>query len=153
MNYIVKLLVNIVALFFVVNIVPGISAASWETLVVAAVIIGLLNTFLRPVLILLTLPINILSIGLFTLVINGLMFWLASMAVKGFVVANFWSAFFAALIFSFASFVLNIVLAPGALIRFGVQGARQAPHRKYDDAIDVEGNVVDEKEESSGKND
>ena len=143
MSFAIKLAVNIMALFFVVNIVPGITASSWQSLVVAAVIIGALNTFLRPVLILLTLPISILSIGLFTLIINGFMFYLASIVVKGFVVANFWSAFFAALLFSLTSFILNTIFSQGLNIRFGSSGPTTPDRKKYDNVIDVEGKVVD----------
>ena len=143
MGFAIKLAVNIIALFFVVNIVPGISASSWQALVVAAVIIGALNTFLRPFLILLTLPISILSIGLFTLIINGFMFYLASMVVKGFTVASFWSAFFAALLFSLASFILNTIFSPGLTIRLGSPGRTAPDRKKYDNVIDVEGKVID----------
>ena len=138
----IRLAVNIIALFFVVNIVPGISASGWGALVTAAVIIGLLNAFLRPVLILLTLPISILSVGIFTLVINGFMFYLASMVVKGFVVESFWSEFFASIIFSVISFVLNIAFSPRLDMRLGPRSG-EGRLKKDDDAIDVEGRTVD----------
>ena len=72
-------------------------------------VIGLLNVFLRPVIILLTLPVTMLTLGLFTLVINGLMFYLAAHLVSGFHVTGFGAAFVAALLFSLFSFVLNMV--------------------------------------------
>lgn len=143
MGFLIKLVINIIALFFVVNIVPGISASSWESLIVAAVIIGLLNSFLRPVLILLTLPINILSVGLFTLVINGFMFFLASKVVKGFVVTDFFSAFLAAILFSIASVILNTIFSPGLVIRTGPTAPKSTTGKKNNDVIDVEGKVVD----------
>ena len=74
--------------------------------------IGLLNAFLRPVLIFFTLPVTILTLGLFTLVINGVIFYLAAWLVKGFHVAGFWSAFVAALVFSVVSFLLNLLINP-----------------------------------------
>ena len=138
----IRLAVNIIALFFVVNIVPGISASGWGVLVTAAVIIGLLNAFLRPVLILLTLPISILSVGIFTLVINGFMFYLASMVVKGFMVESLWSAFLASIIFSVISFVLNIAFSPRLDMRLGPRSG-EGRLKKDDDAIDVEGRTVD----------
>ena len=144
MSFIIRLLINIIALFFVVNIVPGIQAAGWEALVVAAVIIGLLNSFLRPLLILLTLPITILSMGIFTLFINALMFYLAAKVVKGFTVESFWSAFLAALIFSIISFILNIIFSPTTSVRFGAYRSSPPPQKKNDDdVIDVEGKIVE----------
>jgi putative membrane protein len=105
-----KWLVNSMALFVVVNVVAGISVERWQTLLVGALTLGLLNAFFRPILLLLTLPINLLTLGLFTLVINGLTFYLAAWLIKGFYVAGFWSAFVAALVFSIVSFLLNLLV-------------------------------------------
>jgi len=82
---------NAFALFFVMKLVPGIQIDRFSDLLVAALVIGLLNAFLRPLVILLTLPVTILTLGLFTLVINGVMFYLA------------------ALLFSLFSFFLNML--------------------------------------------
>jgi putative membrane protein len=106
-------LVNAIALFVVVNVVSGISVERWQTLLVGALVLGLLNAFLRPLLLLLTLPVNILTLGLFTLVLNGFIFYLAAWLVKGFNVTGFWSSFVAALVFSIISFLLNLLLDPG----------------------------------------
>lgn len=105
-----KWLCNAAALFVVVHIVPGVTAQRWQSLFVGALVIGLLNTILRPILMFLTLPVNILTLGLFTLVINGFLFYLASWLVKGFHVAGFFSALVAALLFSIFSFVLNLLI-------------------------------------------
>jgi len=105
-----KWLVNTIALFVVVNVVAGISVERWQTLLVGALALGLLNAFFRPILMLLTLPINVLTLGLFTLIINGLIFYLAAWMIKGFYVAGFWSAFVAALVFSIVSFLLNLLI-------------------------------------------
>jgi putative membrane protein len=107
-----KWLVNTMALFVVVNVVAGISVERWQTLLVGALALGLLNAFFRPILLLLTLPINVLTLGLFTLIINGLIFYLAAWLIKGFYVAGFWSAFVAALVFSIVSFLLNLLIRP-----------------------------------------
>ncbi|MDA8428356.1 MAG: phage holin family protein [Geobacteraceae bacterium] len=101
---------NSLALFFVMKLVPGIHIDHFRDLIVAALVLGLLNTFLRPVVILLTLPVTILTLGLFTLVVNGVMFYLASSLVDGFRVAGFGTAFVAALLFSLLSFALNVLL-------------------------------------------
>jgi putative membrane protein len=77
---------------------------------ITALVLGLVNAVIRPVLIILTLPINILTLGLFTLVINGLLFWFVSSFVKGFSIVGFWPAFWAALIYSLVSIVVNYIL-------------------------------------------
>ena len=105
-----KWLINTIALFVVVNVVSGISVERWQTLLVGALVLGLLNAFLRPVLLLLTLPVNVLTLGLFTLVLNGLIFYMAAWLVEGFHVAGFWSSFVAALVFSIVSFLLNLLI-------------------------------------------
>lgn len=106
---VLKWVLNSFALFFVMKLMPGIQIDHFQDLLLAALAIGLLNAFLRPVIILLTLPATVLTLGLFTLVINGLMFFLAAKLVTGFHVAGFGAAFVAALLFSLFSFVLNLI--------------------------------------------
>ncbi|MDU0460707.1 MAG: phage holin family protein [Geobacteraceae bacterium] len=106
---VLKWVLNSFALYFVMKIIPGIQIDRFQDLLVAALVIGLLNAFLRPVIILLTLPVTMLTLGLFTLVINGLMFYLAAHLVSGFHVTGFGAAFLASLLFSLFSFVLNMV--------------------------------------------
>lgn len=103
---------NSFALFFVMKLVPGIQIDQFSDLLIATLVLGLLNAVLRPIVLLLTLPVTILTLGLFTLVINGVMFYLAASLVDGFRVTGFGSAFVAALLFSLFSFVLNIVFRP-----------------------------------------
>ena len=107
----IKWIVNSTALLVVAHIVSGVSVDNWVTVFVAALVLGLLNAFLRPVLIFLTLPVTILTLGLFTLVINAALFYMAAHLVRGFHVAGFWQAFVAAFVFSIVSFLLNIVLS------------------------------------------
>jgi putative membrane protein len=102
-------MLNALALFIVMKLVPGIQIDRFSDLLVATLVIGLLNAFLRPLVILLTLPVNILTLGLFTLVINGVMFYLAAHLVSGFHVTGFGAAFLAALLFSLFSFFLNML--------------------------------------------
>lgn len=106
---VLKWVLNSFALYFVMKIIPGIQIDRFQDLLVAALVIGLLNAFLRPIIILLTLPVTMLTLGLFTLVINGLMFYLAAYLVSGFHVTGFGAAFLAALLFSLFSFVLNMI--------------------------------------------
>lgn len=110
-NLLVKWLINSTALLTVAHLVPGITIDSWPTVFVTAVVLGLLNAFLRPVLIFLTLPVTVLTLGLFTLFINAFLFSLAAKLVSGFHVDGFAQAFFGAFIFSLVSFLLNIFIA------------------------------------------
>lgn len=97
------------ALFLVMKLITGIQIDRFQDLLLATLVLGLLNVFLRPVIMLLTLPVTMLTLGLFTLVINGLMFSLAAYIVPGFHVTSFGAAFVAALLFSVFSFLLNMV--------------------------------------------
>lgn len=106
-------LLNALSLLLVAEIVPGVVVRSFWTALVAALVIGLANALIRPLLILLTLPINILTLGLFTLVINGLLFWLVSSIVKGFDVAGFSAAFWGALLLWLISWATNTLLHAG----------------------------------------
>lgn len=100
---------NSFALFFVMKLIPGIQIDRFSDLMLATLVIGLLNAFLRPLIVLFTLPVTIATLGLFTLVINGVIFALAALLLKGFHVAGFGTAFVAALLFSVFSFMLNMV--------------------------------------------
>jgi putative membrane protein len=91
-------------------LVPGYEIASFYTALVVALVLALVNAVIRPILILLTLPINILTLGLFTLVINALMFLLVATVVKGFTITSFWSAFLAGLIYAIFSTVISTSL-------------------------------------------
>jgi putative membrane protein len=90
--------------------VPGIAVVSFYAALITALILGLINAIIRPLAVLLTLPVNILTLGLFTLVINALMFWLASSVVKGFYVSGFAAAFWGALIMWLVGWVINDLL-------------------------------------------
>lgn len=107
-----KWALNAFALFLVTRIVAGIHIGRFQDLLLAALAIGFMNAFLRPIIVLLTLPATLLTLGLFTLVINGVMFYLAAHIFDGFRVDGFSTAFIAALLFSLISFVLNIIFKP-----------------------------------------
>ena len=94
-------------IMFVGWVVPGITISNFVTALIAAVVIALINVFIKPVLIFLTLPINILTLGLFILVINALLFMFVSYLVKGVEVDNFLSAFLGALLLSIISIGLS----------------------------------------------
>lgn len=106
---ILKWTLNSCALFAVMKLVPGIQIDRFEGLLLATLVIGLLNVFLRPIIVLLTLPVTLLTLGLFTFIINGLIFYMAAHLVSGFHVAGFGSAVVAAILFSLFSSVLNML--------------------------------------------
>lgn len=106
----VRWLVSALALYLTNLIVAGIHVDGIMALLFAAVTIGILNAVVRPIILLLTLPLNILTLGLFTLVVNGLMLKMASEVVNGFVVEGFWSAVGGALLLSFFSFFINLLI-------------------------------------------
>jgi len=95
---------------FAAYVVKGIQVSGFLTAFFTAAVLGILNAFFRPVLIILTLPINILTLGLFTFVINALMLMMASGVISGFTVSGFWAAVFGSLIISLASWVLNALI-------------------------------------------
>ncbi|WP_397476293.1 phage holin family protein [Pusillimonas sp.] len=104
-------ILNAVALLIVAYILPGITVASFWAALIAALVLGLLNTLVKPVLILLTLPVTIVTLGLFLLVINALVFWFAGSVLKGFHVNGFWWAMLGALVYSIISGLLSRVIA------------------------------------------
>ncbi|MFV0283544.1 MAG: phage holin family protein [Castellaniella sp.] len=99
-------ILNAVALLVVAYILPGITVASFGSALVAALVLGLLNTVVKPLLILLTLPLTIITLGLFLLVLNALVFWLAGSILKGFQVDGFWWAVIGAIVYSIVSTAL-----------------------------------------------
>ena len=103
MTLILKWLALALAIMFVGWIVPGITVSSFITALIASIAIALVNLVIKPVLIFLTLPINILTLGLFILVINALLFMFVAYLIPGVEVDGFWSAFLGALILSIIS--------------------------------------------------
>ena len=106
-------ILNALALIAVAYLMPSISVSSFWTALVAALVLGLINAFVRPVLIILTLPVTVLTLGIFILVLNGLLFWLVGSFVEGFAVQGFWAGFFGAILFSIVSWVLSALVLKG----------------------------------------
>jgi len=102
-------IINALILMVITYFVPGVVVASFYYALVIVIVLGLINALIRPLIILLTLPINIMSLGLFTFVINALMFWLAASVLDGFVVFDFWSAFLGALIYAVLSTAVSYI--------------------------------------------
>lgn len=103
-------LVSALSLWVVQLILPGLVVESPTALFIGALVLGLLNALVKPILIILTLPLTLLTLGLFILVLNAAMFSLAAWLVPGFEVSGFWSAFFGAILFSILSFLINHLL-------------------------------------------
>ena len=103
-------ILNAVALLIVAYLLPGINVASFGAALIAALVLGLLNTLVKPVLVLLTLPITVITLGLFLLVLNALVFWFAGSILKGFQVAGFWWALAGAIVYSLISGLLSRLL-------------------------------------------
>lgn len=103
-------LINAAALFALPYLLSSITVDSISAALIAALVLGLINTFIRPLLVLLTLPATLLTLGLFILVINGLLFWFVGSFVSGFHVAGFWPAFFGAILYSIISWALSALL-------------------------------------------
>ncbi|EJC62038.1 phage holin family protein [Alcaligenes ammonioxydans] len=103
-------ILNAVALLVVAYILPGITVASFGSALIAALVLGLLNTLVKPLLIVLTLPITIVTLGLFLLVLNALVFWFAGSILKGFQVEGFWWAVIGAIVYSLVSGLLSGLL-------------------------------------------
>jgi putative membrane protein len=106
-RFLVRTLITAIAIFVVVMILPWVEVESPLSLIVTAIILGLLNAVLRPLLIFLTLPITVLSFGLFIFVINGLILYLVAALVPGFRLANFGVAILAAFLISLISWAIN----------------------------------------------
>lgn len=109
---IVHLVVTALLLWFISDIVTGVHIANFGAALVAALVLGVVNFLVRPILILITLPITILTLGLFLIVINALMFELTSHLVKGFVVDNFGSALVGGVLLGLFHLVVNALMRP-----------------------------------------
>jgi len=105
-------LINAVALIAVAYLMPSIQVSSFGAALVAALVLGLINAVVRPVLVLLTLPVTVLTLGLFIFVLNGLLFWMVGAWLEGFEVGGFWSGVFGSIVFSLVSWLLSALVMP-----------------------------------------
>ncbi len=104
-------ILNALALIAVANFVPGIHVDGFTAALIAAFFLGLVNTLIRPIFLVLTLPVTMITLGLFIFVINGLMFWFTGSILKGFVVESFWSGVVGAVLYSVFSWALSAAAA------------------------------------------
>lgn len=107
MRLIFNWLISAIAIVIAAYLLPNVEVNSFGTALVVAVVLGLVNAFIKPFLIILTLPVNILTLGLFTLVINAFLVWLAQLIVPGFDIANFGWAFLFAVLLSLVSMIFR----------------------------------------------
>lgn len=110
MTLLISWLINSIALIITASLPTGFHVADYTTALLAAIIIGLLNVFIRPILLILTAPFNLLTLGLFTFVVNAIVIWLATLIIPGLTVDGFWSAIIAAVVLSFVSTILSHLL-------------------------------------------
>jgi putative membrane protein len=110
-HLIIRVVITALALILAANVIPGITIGSFGIAIIAAIVLGILNVLVKPVLFILTLPITILTLGLFSFVLNALMFWLAAYFVTGFVVAGFLPALLGSLIVTAVSTVTHHLFA------------------------------------------
>jgi putative membrane protein len=110
MHVLLHWILNALALLIVAHVVPGVAVRDPVDALVAAVLLGLANAVVKPVLVLLTLPVTILTLGLFLLVINGLMFWGVSALMNGFEVHGLWAGVLGAFVYSVLTALLSLIV-------------------------------------------
>jgi len=114
----IRWLILTAAIMFASYIIEGIQVKSFFSVLFAAAVLGILNAFFRPILIVLTLPINILSLGLFTFIINAMLLKIASGVISGFEVYGFWSAVFGSLLISVVSWILSSFISERGRVEY-----------------------------------
>lgn len=110
MSFVARLVLSALAFLAVANLVPGIAVASFWTALILAVLWGVIGVTVKPIVLILTLPINILTLGIFTFILNGFFLWLLGGIVKGFEVQGFWVAVLGALVLSILNMLINWAL-------------------------------------------
>lgn len=126
MGFLIRVLVNAAAIYLIAVIVPGIEISGVLAALGAGLVLGLVNAVVRPILIVLTLPVTLVTLGLFLLILNGFCLWLTSWLVKGFEVHGFWPAVFGALLVSLVSWLLSTFVSDRGRI---VVITRRGPRR------------------------
>lgn len=112
MRILLHWLISAAALFLLPYVFKWVEVESVQAALIAALVLGLVNALVRPILFVLTLPVTLLTLGLFIFVLNGLLFWAVGSLVDGFRVAGFWSGVFGAIVYSLISWVLAALLIP-----------------------------------------
>ncbi|NLV17835.1 MAG: phage holin family protein [Syntrophomonadaceae bacterium] len=105
-HWMLRWIFNVLGIIFAAYMIDGFNVTV-PGAIVGSIVLGIVNAIIRPIVVLLTLPINVVTLGLFTLVINGFMLWMTNLIVKGFDVTGFWVAVLAALVISIISFIVS----------------------------------------------
>jgi len=116
MGFLIRVLVNALAILAAAHIVPGIEVSGGLAVVAAGLVLALINAVVRPVLLFLTLPFTLVTLGLFLFVLNAFCLWLTSFLVTGFVVHGFWAAVLGALLVSVVSWLVTAFLSDGGRV-------------------------------------
>ena len=133
-DFFIRWINTTVAVLIAAHIVVGIGYAQFTDLIIASLLLGILNAIARPILMLLSLPLLLLTLGLFMLVINAGLLYFVGWLVKGFHVGGFWAAFFGALVISIASMFLNALTGTGkTTVKAKASTNRDQPRPKDDD--------------------
>ena len=111
MRFLVRLVVNAAAVFLAANVVPGIAVSGFGVALLAGLILGLVNAVIKPILIVLTLPFTIVTLGLFIFVVNAICLALVAWLVPGLTISGFWAALFGAIVISLVSWLLNAIVS------------------------------------------
>lgn len=122
-GFLLRLLISALGLWLAASIVPGVYVAGVGTLLIAALLLGVVNAIVRPVLVILTLPITILTLGLFLFVVNAAMLGLVALLLPGFTITGFWPAVGASIVVSLVSWAASWFIGPRG--RFEVLAARR----------------------------
>ena len=144
-NFIIVTLINTFALFMVSGIFNGIEISSWQALIVSAIILSLINIYLKPIIKIIMLPVNFFTLGLFTLFINAFLLIFVESLVKGFYIKNFSTAFFGAIMLS----IIYLIVEKFVIVRdpnfYKKQRSKNSDNTlNKDNVIDVEGKYEDE---------
>ena len=113
MNLLIKIIITAALVLLISNFMPGVHVESFTTALFVAIVLGLLNIFIKPIIVIFTLPVTILTLGLFLLVINALIIILCTNIVGGFSVDSFWTALFFSIILSLLQSIMNGILGEG----------------------------------------
>lgn len=146
-NFIIVAIINFFALLLVSNIMHGIVIDGWQTFIAASIVLTFINLFLKPILKVIFLPINIISLGFFTLIINAVILYFTSGIVKGFYVKDFSSAFWGALLLSIIYIILEafVIKRNIRILKSHDHGEKQQYKTINSQVIDVEEIKDDEK--------
>ena len=110
MGFILRLVLNALVLLLVAHLIQGFQVRSFGSALIAALVLGLLNALIKPILFILTLPINILTLGIFTFVINAFILWLGAALVPGFTIDHFSAALLAAIVMALINMVISLFI-------------------------------------------